>query len=195
MAPLVTRRRLALVLATVGGICSSTTEAGSGTEEPTREMCSDNYPPVACSTIAGVCGTAGARKLKVGDMAEVCIGFQSTNDNDLASAQKAVFQIKVDKYSRLRVTACAPLPQRCSPFQNCRQPISQLSALQNDCASPPLGLLGSICAVCPYPCRRAARMHAQPRRPASRRLPSTHPPPDLHLRCYSDLCNLVHQLD
>ena len=182
MAPLSTRRRLALVLATVGGICSSTTEAGSGTEEPTREMCSDNYPPVACSTIAGVCGTAGARKLKVGDMAEVCIGFQSTNDNDLASAQKAVFQIEVDKYSRLRVTACAPLPQRCSPFQNY-------------CASPPLGLLGSICAVCPYPCRRAARMHAQPRRPASRRLPRTHPPPHLHLRCYSDLCNLVHQLD
>jgi len=74
---------------------------------PAPPFCQEGYPPERCSSIWGICGNpASNRKLAIDDKSQICIGFDSSPDG--GATQKAVFQVKVDAYSRLRVSALWP---------------------------------------------------------------------------------------
>lgn len=61
-----------------------------------------------CSSTWGVCGEPGGHKRAIGSSSQICIGFESSSEGG-GAAQKAVFKVNVDTYSRLRVVALWPL--------------------------------------------------------------------------------------
>eukprot|EP00966_Prymnesium_polylepis_P330827 7386436-Prymnesium_polylepis.1 len=120
--------RILLALALPVAAIDDVADAGSGEQPlapptsppppPAPPFCQEGYPPERCSSIWGICGNpASNRKLAIDDKSQICIGFDSSPDG--GATQKAVFQVKVDAYSRLRVSAREPArrppPQTLSP--------------------------------------------------------------------------------
>jgi hypothetical protein len=76
----------------------------SAASASTLTLCED---AASCGLVENMCGSTTDTLIQRNARVIVCVGFEAEGNEDPAAVTKAVFQVRVDKYSELKISSCA----------------------------------------------------------------------------------------